>query len=114
MAGGNFFRRLFGVDDTNSDIDNQNRIEKEREINESESTGTTLQDAVNFVAELQSYYYNDICKMQTDLLVQTTLTQSRVNFINKKIKQDQVTLSQIDEILDLVQQNEREFQSVWR
>ena len=114
MAEGNFFARLFGLDEASSDNERENRVENTAETNISETTGTTLQDAVNFVAELQSYYYNDICKMQTDLVVQTTLTQGEVNFINKKIKQDQVALSQIDEILDLVKQNEREYQSIWR
>ena len=114
MAERNFLARLFGLDEASSNNERENRVENTAETNISESTGTTLQDAVNFVAELQSYYYNDICKMQTDLVVQTTLTQSEVNFINKKIKQDQVALSQIDEILNLVKQNEREYQSIWR
>lgn len=114
MAERNFFARLFGHDETSPDNEQENRLENITETNILEPTGTTLQDAVNFVAELQSYYYNDICKMQTDLVVQTTLTQGEVNFINKKIKQDQVALSQIDEILDLVKQNEKEYQSIWR
>lgn len=114
MAERNFFARFFGLDETSSDNEQKNRVENITETNMSEPTGTTLQEAVNFVAELQSYYYNDICKMQTDLVVQTALTQGEVNFINKKIKQDQVALSQIDDILDLVKQNEREYQSIWR
>lgn len=114
MAERNFLARLFGLDEASSNNERENRIENIAETNISGPSGSTLQDAVNFVAELQSYYYNDICKMQTDLVVQTTLTQSEVNFINKKIKQDQVALSQIDEILNLVKQNEREYQSIWR
>ncbi len=113
MAEGNFFTRLFGLDNANSDVGHESRAENIAETDITESTGTTLQDAVNFVAELQSYYYNDICKMQSDLVVQT-LTASEERFINKKIKQDQVALSQIDEILDLVKQNEKEYQSIWR
>lgn len=116
MAEGNFFAWLLGLDDEDfSNERNQNsQVKNLSETDISESTGTTLQDAVNFVAELQSYYYNDICKMQTDLCMQTTLTQGEVNFVNKKIKQDQISLSQIDEILDLIKQKEREYQSVWR
>lgn len=114
MAERNFFARLLGLNEASSDNERENRVENTAEANISESTGTTLQDAVNFVAELQSYYYNDICKMQTDLIVQTTLTQGEVNFINKKIKQEQVALSQIDKILDLVKQNEKEYQSIWK
>lgn len=116
MAERNFFARLFGLEDANSttDREEENRVENNAETHSTESDGTTLQDAVNFVAELQSYYYNDICKMQTDLVVQTSMTQSEVSFVNKKIKQDQVALSQIDEILNLVKENEREYQSIWR
>lgn len=113
MAEGNFFTRLFRIDNANSDVENEDRTENIAETNITESTETTLQDAVNFVAELQSYYYNDICKMQTELVVQT-LEASEERFIKKKIKQDQIALSQIDEILDLVKQNEKEYQSVWK
>ena len=90
MAERNFFARLFGLEDANSttDLEEENRAENNAETHSTESDGTTLQDAVNFVAELQSYYYNDICKMQTDLVVQTSMTQSEVSFVNKKIKQD--------------------------
>ncbi|MBQ2937914.1 MAG: hypothetical protein IJE05_03420 [Clostridia bacterium] len=112
MAEGNFFTKFFGLD--NADSKKEKRIVNTAETNTPETSGTTLQDAVNFVAELQSYYYNDICKMQTDFLLQTTLSQSKINFINKKIKQDQVALAQIDEILNLVKGNEREYQSVWK
>ena len=110
MAEG-FFSRLFGLDDDDSERENQ--TEGTKETNISETTETTLQDVVNFVAELQSYYFNDICKMQTDLLVDNNFTQSKINFINKKIKQEQVALSQIEEILDLVRKKEREYQSVF-
>lgn len=114
MAERGFFAKIFGRD--NADDNRESIIEgRSEEVVEStpEDAGTTLQDVVNFVAELQSYYYNDICKMQTDLAVQT-LPENKINFMNKKIKQDQVALSQIDNILKSVRENEREFQSVWR
>lgn len=113
MAEGGFFARLFGLEDTNSETEQENRIEDTVESNTIESTGTTLQDAVNFVAELQSYYYNDICKMQSDLVVQT-LSTNEEKFINKKIKQDKTALSQIDEVLDQVKENQKEYQTVWK
>ena len=112
MAEGGFFSRLFRLNDSDSEQENQN--ENKVETNVTEATGTTLHDVISFVSELQSYYYNDICKMQTNLIVQTGLTKSEVNFINKKIKQDQVALSQIDEIFDLIDKEERKFQSVGR
>lgn len=113
MAEGGFFARLFGLEDTNSETEQENRIEDTVETNTIESTGTTLQDAVNFVAELQSYYYNDICKMQSDLLVQT-LNANEEKLINKKIKQDKTALSQIDEVLEQVKENEKEYQTIWK
>lgn len=113
MTQGGFFSRLFGLDKTNSNTSQENRTEGIVNNNTVESTKATLQDTVNFIAELQSYYYNDICKMQSDLVVQT-YTPSEEKRINKKIKQDQIALAQIDEILELVRQNEREHQSIWR
>ena len=47
--------------------------------------------------------------MQADLIV-NTMTPSHINFVNKKIKQEQIALSQIDEILSLVREKEREYQ----
>lgn len=113
MAEGGFWTRLFGLNETNSEERQKSRTEDIVQSDTTESTGTTLQDAVNFVAEIQSYYYNDICKMQSDLLVQS-FTAGEEKFINKKIKQEQMALSQIDEILELVEGNEREYHSVWR
>ena len=113
MAEGGFFARLFGLEDTNSETEQENRIEDTVETNTIESTGTTLQDAVNFVAELQSYYYNDICKMQSDLVVQT-FNANEEKLINKKIKQEKTALSQIDEVLSRVKEDEKEYQSIWK
>lgn len=108
-----FLARLLGFDeedDSTSNRQEESQVETEPEVL---SVGTSLQDVANFVAELQSYYYNDICKMQADLVVQTNMTQSHINFVNKKIKQEQVALSQIDKILSQVREKEREYQSVW-
>ena len=52
--------------------------------------------------------------MESDLLVQTSLSPSRIKFINKKIKQDEVALTQIDNILNLIRDNEKDFQSIGR
>ena len=79
-----FFAKLLGLDDEDDSTTNrqeERRVENEPEV-EVSSVGTSLQDVANFVAELQSYYFNDICKMQTDLAVQTNMTQSHINFIN--------------------------------
>lgn len=119
MAEGNFWSRLFrrevsSSDDSNSIVvrEQETMVEDDKK-NMTESEGVSLQDVVNFVAELQSYYYSDICKSQTSMVVNTSIPQNRINFIHKKIKQDQQALSQIDEILDLVKQNEREYQSIF-
>lgn len=114
---GNFFNLFFGLEDddendsTTTNRQEESRVESEPEV-ELSSVGTSLQDVENFVAELQSYYFNDLTKMQADLIV-NTMTPSHINFVNKKIKQEQIALSQIDEILSLVREKEREYQSVW-
>ena len=114
---GNFFNWFFGLEDddendsTTTNRQEESRVESEPEV-ELSSVGTSLQDVENFVAELQSYYFNDLTKMQADLIV-NTMTPSHINFVNKKIKQEQIALSQIDEILSLVREKEREYQSVW-
>lgn len=119
MAEGNFWSRLFRREVSSSDdsdsivVREQETMVEDDKTNMTESEGVSLQDVVNFVAELQSYYYSDICKSQTNMVVQTSIPQNRINFIHKKIKQDKRALSQIDEILDLVKQNEREYQSIF-
>lgn len=113
MAQRSFFAKLFGLNESET-IDENRSEDLVKEDTQEEEASPSLQDAINFIVELQSYYYNDICKMQSDLLVQTSLSQNRVNFINKKIKQEQQALSQIDVLLEIVKQNEREYQSVWK
>ena len=113
MAEKGFFSWLFGSREE-SESELNTRCEETSVNTVPESDNATLQDAIAFIVELQSYYYNDICKMQADLLIQANQSQWEVNFINKKIKQDQVALEQIDKILKLTKQKEREFQAVWR
>ena len=80
MAKGGFFSRLFGLDD-----EPEGALVNEQEgiTEQGTQNGTTLQDAVALVEELQSYYYNDVCKMQADLVVQTNLTEQEVNVAQK-------------------------------
>ena len=114
MAG-KFWSWLFDLDDSKSNTEQENRTENVPQVTTTQASsvvGTTLQDAENFIAELQSYYYNDLQKMRTDLLTQT-LSDSDENFINKKIKQDSVVLSQIDEILASVRETQREYHAIW-
>ena len=99
MAEGNFFSRLFGLESTNhTEREGENQVGADTETNLTDS----IQDAISFVAELQSYYYNDVCKMQTDLVMRTSMTEKETSFLSKKIKQEQVALSQIDEIFNLI------------
>lgn len=115
MTQKNFFARFFGLNEPESETVNNNRSEDlVIESIVKQDTSPTLQDAINFTYELQSYYYNDICKMQADLLVQTSLAQTRINFISKKIKQEQVTLSQIDNLIKIIKNYEREYQEIWK
>ena len=115
MAQKSFFARLFGFNEPASETINGSRSnDLVNETIDKQDISPTLQDAINFTYELQSYYYNDICKMQSDLLVQTSLTQTRINFINKKIEQEKQTLSQIDSLIEIIKQCEREYQTVWK
>ena len=111
MAEGNFFSRLFGLESTNhTGREGENQVGTDTETNLTDS----IQDAISFVAELQSYYYNDVCKMQTDLVMRTSMTEKETSFLSKKIKQEQVALSQIDEIFNLIKENEKEYQEVFK
>lgn len=111
MAEGNFFSRLFGLESTNhTEREGENQVGADTETNLTDS----IQDAISFVAELQSYYYNDVCKMQTDLVMRTSMTEKETSFLSKKIKQEQVALSQIDEIFNLIKENEKEYQEVFK
>lgn len=111
MAKKGFFSRLLGLED-----EPENILENEQEEAEGNSNqyGTTLQDAVAFAEELQSYYYNDVCKMQADMVVQTNLTEQEARTAQKKINQDKIALEQIDKILLQLRECAREFQSVWK
>ena len=111
MAEGNFFSRLFGLESTNhTEREGENQVGADTETNLTDS----IQDAISFVAELQSYYYNDVCKMQTDLVMRTSMAEKETSFLSKKIKQEQVALSQIDEIFNLIKENEKEYQEVFK
>lgn len=112
MAKESFFSRLFGWND--QDEEAITTAEQEETITEEGSVGTTLQDAVVFVEELQSYYYNDICKMQADLIIQATLSEQQTRIAQKKIRQDQTALTQIDQILAELKEWSGEFQAVWK
>lgn len=104
-------RRLFGLNRADSYAEDENRTgDIAKTKNESEKA--TLQDAVKFVTELQSYYYNDICKMQTDIIIKP-FTDGEKALIKRKIVQEERTLLRIDEILKSVRQNERDYQSIW-
>lgn len=114
MAG-RFLTWLFDLEDSESDTQQETRndnMQQQVTATESSSVGTTLQDAENFIAELQSYYYNDLQKMRTDLLTQS-LSVSEEAYINKKIKQDSVVLKQIDEILLLTRETQKEYHAIW-
>lgn len=106
----NFFSRLFGI---NGQTNSPETFQRE-DIGEEEATALTIQDAETFVSELQSYYYSDICKMQTDLIVQSQSTSTHQRFLEKKVEQEQVALSQIDEILKSIREKEHEYQTVWK
>lgn len=112
MADRNIFSRFFGTHEADSIADE--RFNSLEEASTNEETTITVADVVSFVSELQSYYYNDICKAQADLMTQLSVPEDRQHFLDKKIKQEQATLSQIEGILNEIQQKEVEYHSVGR
>jgi len=113
MAKGGFWSRLLGIDEEENQEETLNNGQKEQKGENSE-VGTTLQDAITFVEELQSYYYNDVCKMQADLVMQSNLSEQDASVTNKKIRQDQIALNQIDGILDQLKGCMGRYQDVWK
>ena len=105
MAG--FWSWFLGVDDESS-AENRSNIESSEQSSPivDETKGTTIQDVVTFVSELKSYYYNDICKMQID--------GDGSRFNQAMIMQNQLALAEIQEVLDKINFEEREYQDVWK
>lgn len=111
MAGGNFWTKFLGIEDERMSENRYNSQELSESFNSKE---LTIQDAINFVSEIQSYYFNDICKTQADIAIHATSVRGKENFFRKKVKQNQLALSQIELILEEMKQNETEYQLVWR
>lgn len=113
MAKGGFFSRLLGFDEEENQEETLSREQKKQNGENSEEEAT-LQDAIAFTEELQSYYYNDICKMQADLVMQSSLSEQELRVANKKVHQDQIALNQIDKILDQLKDCMGRYQDVWK
>ena len=111
MAGGNFWAKLLGIEDEN---ETENRTNSQEFSEASDSKELTIQDAISFVSEIQSYYFNDICKTQADIAIHVTSVRGKEDFFRKKVKQNQLALAQIDLILEEMKQNETDYQSIWR
>lgn len=106
MAEGSFFSWLFGE---------ENREQKNSEpVTNVPQNEVALQDVIGFVTEIQSYYYNDICKMQTDIAMCSNPNSNEIKFLEKKLKQDSSALAQIDKLLESIKKEEREYLSVGR
>ena len=113
MANGSFWSRLFGFDDSIVDSKEADVQQADMEEKQKEGNDTTLQDAIKFVVQLQSYYYNEICKKQANLAIQTGMSEDEKRLNQKRIQQEQSALSQIDEILESIKKEEEEYQEVF-
>lgn len=111
MANGGFWSRIFGFDEPIVDSEKQKQDTMEEQ--QKEGNGTTLQDAIKFVVQLQSYYYNEICKKQASLAIQVEMSENEKRLNRKRIQQEQTALSQIDEILENIKKAEEEYQEVF-
>ena len=112
MANGSFWSRLFGFDDSIVDSKEADVQQADMEEKQKEGNDTTLQDAIKFVVQLQSYYYNEICKKQANLAIQTGMSEDEKRLNQKRIQQEQSALSQIDDILESNKKEEEESQKV--
>lgn len=111
MSGGNFWTKFFGIEDEEM---SENRTNSQGISEDSDSKELTIQDAISFVSEIQSYYFNDICKTQADIAINATSIRGKEDFFRKKVKQNQIALAQIESILEEMKQNETEYQLIWR
>lgn len=109
MGEGSFFSKIFGLNKEEERKENSQQVNTTKP-NEQEPT---LQDIIKFVSELQSYYYNDICKIQTEVLTKDGISKEEEQFLKKKVVQESIAMNQIDEILREVIKCEREYQSIW-
>lgn len=109
MGEVSFFSKIFGLNKE------EERNENDQQVNTTKPNERipTLQDVIKFVSELQSYYYNDICKIQTESLTRDDISEDEEQFLKKKVVQESIAMSQIDEILREVIKCEREYQSIW-
>lgn len=105
-----FFAKIFGW---NHEEEERNENQENINISKSDDEKSTLQDVIHFVSELQSYYYNDICKIQTESLTRSDINEDEEEFLKKKVIQESIAMSQIDMILQEIVKCEREYQSIW-
>lgn len=111
MGEKGFFAKLFGK--SNED-ENRNEIQQvNEEVLKPEEEQFTLQNVISFVSELQSYYYNDICKIRTESLTRNDISEDEEEFLKKKLIQESVAMNHIDSILKDIVSCEREYQSIW-
>lgn len=112
MAEKGFWARLFGTDDnaTSSATNARNN-----ESNANNPTEATLSDVITFLIEIRNYYDNDIQRMRTSLcLREVNMTESEERFTNKKIRQEEIALAQIDDVLQQVRAEEEKYRSVFK
>ena len=112
MAKNGFWAKFSGRDSSN-DVEQQqhHEVTPTNTSHHEDEHKTSLQDAVSFVTELQSYYYNDICNMQTSLLVDAS-KKGYENFCERVILQDKTALAEIDKILDQITECQKEYHSI--
>lgn len=112
MAKEGFWARLFGADDnTTSPATN----DRNSESNSTSTNEATLSDVIAFLIEIRNYYDNDITRMRTSLcLMEVNMTESEERFTNKKIRQEEIALAQIDKVLAQVRVEEEKYRTVFK
>ena len=112
MAKEGFWARLFGNDDKEpSPVAN----DRKNESNPTNSNEATLSDVIAFLIEIRNYYDSDITRMRTSLcLIEVNMTETKERFTNKKIRQEEIALAQINQVLAQVREEEEKYRSVFK
>lgn len=81
------------------------------EMQKERTEEVTIQEVVAFVEEIQSYYYNDICQMQSDIIMGKD--SQKEDFYKAIMEQEDQALKQIDQIVTKMKELELQLQELW-
>ena len=102
-----FLARIFGRRD--DALEETQTVSPEMQKGRTEEV--TIQEVVAFVEEIQSYYYNDICQIQSDIIMGKD--RQKEEFYKAIMEQEDQALKQIDQIVTKMKELELQLQELW-